>query len=60
MNRREILTDSGKLQEADLLATLEKISCAAQKHDEGKGIPIDAFFHAFEKKYGLRRDAVQG
>jgi hypothetical protein len=60
MNRREILTDSGKSQEADLLATLEKISCAAQKHDEGKGIPVDAFFHAFKKKYGLRRDAVQG
>lgn len=60
MNRREILTDSGKSKEADLLVTLEKISRAAQEHDEGKGMPVDAFFHAFEKKHGLRRDAVQG
>lgn len=58
MNRREILTDSGKSEEADLLATLEKISCAAQEHDEGKGIPVDDFFHEFEKKYGLKRDSA--
>ena len=69
--RPEILTVNGKaelvIQSAkayeemvDLLGTLEKIARAAKEHDEGRGIPVDEFFHEFEKKHGLTRDAVQG
>lgn len=69
--RPEILTVNGKaelvIQSAkayeemvDLLGTLEKIAYAAKEHDEGKGVPIDEFFREFEKKHGLKRDAVQG
>ena len=69
--RPEILTVNGKaevvIQSAkayeemvDLIGTLEKIARAAKEHDEGQGIPIDTFFHEFEKKHGLTRDAVQG
>ncbi len=44
----------------DPFGTLEKIARAAKEHDEGQGIPVDEFFHDFEKKHGLKRDAVQG
>jgi len=68
--RPEILTVNGKaelvIQSAkayeemvDQLRTLEKIARAAQSHDKGKGIPVDQFFSDFEKKHGLKRDAVQ-
>jgi len=43
-----------------LFRTLEKIARAAKEHDEGQGIPVDAFFHEFEKKHGLKRNVVQG
>lgn len=69
--RPEILTVNGKaevvIQSAkayeemvDLIGTLEKIARAAKEHDEGRGISVDEFFHEFEKKHGLMRDAVQG
>ncbi len=66
----EILTVNGKaelvIQDArayekiiDLLDTLEKIARAAKEHDEGKAIPADEFFSNFEKKHGLKRNAIQ-
>ena len=60
--KAEIVIQSAKAYEemVDLLGTLEKIARAAKEHDEGKGIPVDAFFSGFEKKHGLKRDAVQG
>jgi prevent-host-death family protein len=69
--RPEILTVNGKaelvIQSAkayeemvELLGTLEKIARAAKEHDEGPGISVDEFFREFEKKHGLKRDAVQG
>ena len=65
----EILTVNGKaelvIQDArayekmtGLLETLEKIAAAAKEHDEGRAIPINDFFKKFEKKYGLKRDAI--
>lgn len=39
-----------------LFRTLEKIARAAKEHDEGKGIPVDEFFHEFGRKHGLKRD----
>lgn len=44
--------------QSNLLRTLEKISLAVKEHDEGKGVPVRTFFRAFEKKHGLKRDAV--
>lgn len=41
-----------------MFRTLEKIARAVEEHDEGKGIPVDEFFHEFEKKYGLKRDSA--
>lgn len=41
-----------------LFRTLEKLALAAKEHDEGKGIPVDEFFHEFEKKHGLKRDSA--
>ncbi len=60
--KAEIVIQSAKAYEemVDLLGTLEKIARAAKEHDEGKGIPVDAFFSGFEKKHGLKRDAIQG
>jgi len=60
--KAEIVIQSAKAYEemVDLLGTLEKIAQAAKDHDDGKGIPVDAFFSGFEKKHGLKRDAVQG
>lgn len=43
----------------DILGTLEKISRAAKEHDEGKGVPVGAFFREFEKKYSLKRDSAK-
>lgn len=60
--KAEIVIQSAKAYEemVDLLGTLEKIARAAKEHDEGKGIPVDVFFSGFEKKHGLKRDAIQG
>lgn len=60
--KAEIVIQSAKAYEemVDLLGTLEKIARSAKEHDEGKGIPVDAFFSGFEKKHGLKRDAIQG
>lgn len=60
--KAEIVIQSAKAYEemVDLLGTLEKIAQAAKDHDDGKGIPVDAFFSGFEKKHGLKRDAIQG
>ncbi len=60
--KAELVIQSAKAYEemVELLGTLEKIARAAKEHDEGQGIPVDEFFHEFEKKHGLKRDAVQG
>ncbi len=42
-----------------LFRTLEKIANAAKEHDEGQGIPVDEFFHGFEKRHGLKRDSAK-
>lgn len=59
--KAELVIQSAKAYEemVELLGTLEKIARAAKEHDEGQGIPADEFFHAFEKKHGLKRDVVQ-
>lgn len=43
----------------DFIGTLEKIARATKEHDDGRGIPVDEFFHEFEKKHGLTRDGAQ-
>jgi hypothetical protein len=43
----------------DLFGTLEKIARAVKEHDEGQGIPVDEFFHGFEKRHGLKRNSAK-
>ncbi len=58
--KAEVVVQSAKAYEkmVDLLETLEKIARATKAHDEGQGVSTDVFFSEFEKKHGLKRDAV--
>ncbi len=59
MKNAEMKISADRPEGVDLFGTLEKIARAVKEHDEGQGIPVDEFFHGFEKRHGLKRNSAK-